>query len=489
MRNSKFALLLTASTILLLAASCQKDEIEIPIHPRGSKVIVISDIHLNDHRSQLQEYGWMKDGINAMVGFLDSLASEDSVGTLVVNGDLFDEWVAPITNPPFIDANGNTTQSESDYFRVLVRDNQPVINAFKRLRAAGCKIVFIPGNHDMEITANDLERELPGLFTQARDADGLGSYTPEGMDEVIIEHGHRYDFFNAPDPQYKQGRLIPPGFMVSKYAATIDQETRRNGEHYSSNVSFNLEGIIDADDPYNQYLWDSIVEARHLEDELDGMGLADFCTYYSDIVNQLGDFLSGQLSGDTPQFNFFCYQAAWGAVMLKYHHRDEKKNIETLLSTIQLPYPFQNHLFFNVIPLYNGFPEEYNEECQTEQWMQRCRLNRVAVDVSLYESILSDPITAIFDNMANRQYFDNPQSQKRIVVFGHSHKEKLEHKLDNNGQCCIYANTGTWIDPFYAGKGQRTHTYIEITKNKKNYCVQLKQYPYTNPIKTLLIKR
>jgi hypothetical protein len=37
---------------------------------------------------------------------------------------------------------------------------------------------------------------------------GLGTYSPVGYPQIAIEHGHRYNFFCAPDPISNQDMLL-----------------------------------------------------------------------------------------------------------------------------------------------------------------------------------------------------------------------------------------------------------------------------------------
>jgi len=50
------------------------------------------------------------------------------------------------------------------------------------------------------------------------------------------------------------------------------------------------------------------------------------------------------------------------------------------------------------------------------------------------------------DRQSEVQYFMNPNSNKRIVVFGHTHVAKIITSNNYKGQKSIYANSGTWID-------------------------------------------
>lgn len=186
----------------VMLAACSKDDVtngfghkdhNNPDEPMDKKVLVISDVHLSDQRAVDGGWAWFNERRSQFIAFLHSVASKsDEIGTLVVAGDLFDEWVAPMYVSPYQNLNGEEVRTESEHFQVLVRDNADVLDAFRQVRNAGIELVYVPGNHDLTCTKEDFDTYLPGLFTQARDAFGVGRYTPKGMPEVVIEHGHRY---------------------------------------------------------------------------------------------------------------------------------------------------------------------------------------------------------------------------------------------------------------------------------------------------------
>ena len=55
-----------------------------------------------------------------------------------------------------------------------------------------------PVNHDMILEGEIIANALPRI-NQARDVDGLGKYVTGVRDEIVIEHGYRYDVFSALD--------------------------------------------------------------------------------------------------------------------------------------------------------------------------------------------------------------------------------------------------------------------------------------------------
>jgi hypothetical protein len=68
----------------------------------------------------------------------------------------------------------------------------------------------------MLLTRDILQEIIPGVIWKG-DSTGLGHYSPLG--EIIMEHGHRYDLFNCPQPLANAGHILPPGYFISRLDA------------------------------------------------------------------------------------------------------------------------------------------------------------------------------------------------------------------------------------------------------------------------------
>jgi hypothetical protein len=68
----------------------------------------------------------------------------------------------------------------------------------------------------MLLTREILQEIIPGIIWQG-DSTGLGHHTP--VNGIVSEHGHRYDFFNCPQPLTNPGHMLPPGYFVSRLDA------------------------------------------------------------------------------------------------------------------------------------------------------------------------------------------------------------------------------------------------------------------------------
>jgi UDP-2,3-diacylglucosamine pyrophosphatase LpxH len=324
------------------------------------------------------------------------------VKELVIAGDLFDEWVAPVDYYAF---DGGT---QSDFVDKVAAANMPVIEAFNGIiREGKIKVTYVPGNHDMLVESADVQRIFPGIF-QARDARGLGAHMVSDPPELAVEHGHRYDFFNAPDPISNRSitgtaSLLSPGFFVSKIAATSD------------------------------------LERGH-------------ASFYRDGLNANTSLESGY---------YFSYWAAWRLIMAQKPVKEEwgKKTIVTAIDGYTGTYSL-----YDLIPHHEpgSGPLDvtlYKEIIDT--WNQRQAANKVPVPIPAEVAIAAGALNPILDAQSIPQYFWNTSSTKRVVVFGHTHHADLLTILDHRGQWSVYANSGTWVD-----NSELSCTFVAIIPQK-----------------------
>jgi len=194
-------------------------------------IICISDIHMGDQRSVSLGYCWFSKNATALESLLDLVLTSPQVKQLVIVGDLFDEWVIPYRISPFDTLSG--IHNSRDYFLSIA--NSPVnINIIQKLRTAAAggiiQLIYVPGNHDMLLTNEILQEIIPGIIWQG-DSPGLGHYSP--LNDMVMEHGHRYDFFNCPQPLANPGHMLPPGYFISRLDAEGLME--QNGRTYMGN--------------------------------------------------------------------------------------------------------------------------------------------------------------------------------------------------------------------------------------------------------------
>lgn len=346
-------------------------------------IMCISDLHLGDDRSFNIGYGWLNDNRSLLADFLNRVRLSPNIRELVIAGDLFDEWVAPMDVDPL---NG---KSQSEFLNSIVTSNQDIIDALNNIIRDGLiKVTYVPGNHDMLVTSGDIDRIFPGI-TQARDAEGLGRYIPPDRQEVIIEHGHRYDFYNAPDPISNQDisatPLLPPGFFVSKIAATSDL---KKAPFHKPHGLLAPDKDTGSDYKYWLYLgaWEIILSQKPVDvsrsNKIIKTGINGYTSLYA-----INDLVPQNIGRGILDVNLY-------------------KDIE-------------------------------------DTWPARQTRNLVASHISTAEAVAAGALNIVLDAQALQQYILAPVSQKRIVVFGHTHKVILiQYPLYK----AVYINTGTWVD-------------------------------------------
>jgi metallophosphoesterase superfamily enzyme len=154
-------------------------------------IVVVSDVHLGADL----DYAECNKNLPALEKLLNQIKAAPNVKELVIGGDLVDEWFVPATTDTY------QGKDQSDFVRRIAVANKGVFDAINSIiMERSILVTYVPGNHDLTITAANIESILPGI-NQARDEKlGLGTYSPVDCPKIAIEHGHRYNFFCAPDP-------------------------------------------------------------------------------------------------------------------------------------------------------------------------------------------------------------------------------------------------------------------------------------------------
>lgn len=391
---------------LSLFSSCQKSDQDTAINPfddgnnERNKIFVISDIHLGANLA----YAETNKNLKPLENFLKKIKMSPNVKELVIAGDLVDEWFVPATVDTY---NG---KDQADFVKRVALANKGVVDALNEIIKGGKVLVtYVPGNHDLTITEQSVELIFPGI-SQARDNKlGLGTYSPATCSKIAIEHGHRYNFFCAPDPISNQdiapGSITPPGYFFTRIAALSVVQKHP--------VSGNTIPVV--------------------------------------IPNA---------SGEASQSLLFAYWKSWEWALKTFtiENKFSEKSIVTNVNKFKgsysvndlLPYQSTSGGPINV-SLYKGIHDS---------WDQRQVLNNVAVNIPTARAIEKVSLAEETDDQANLQYFKNPKSDKRIVIFGHTHVPKIIQSENHKRQKTIYANSGTWIDH---NPNQTTMNFVVVT--------------------------
>lgn len=425
--------LLLSILLLSLFSSCEKEVSPwngINPFDNGGKernmIVVISDIHLGADLS----YAECNKNLKSLELFLTKIKSANNVKELVIAGDMLDEWFAPA---PVDIYKG---KDQIDFVKSIATANKGVIDAFNNIiKEKKILVTYIPGNHDLTITAESVESILPGI-NQARDIEqGLGSYSPAGNPKIIIEHAHRYNFFCAPDPISNQdiapGTITPPGYFFTR------------------------------------------------------IGVHSFVNNFPPAGDTI-PAVTPNASGNTSQNMLFIYWTVWSRTLSKYTipNKFDEKIIVTNMDGFTGSYSVNDILPYQNTPggiidvnLYKGIQDT---------WDHRQILNKVAVNIPVSQAIANAAKSSESDIQAQNQYFLNPNSDKRVVIFGHTHEPKIISSNNHNGQKSIYANTGTWIDHNSVANTIMSFVVITPQNEKTTSLTYVKLYNFENETVTLM---
>lgn len=388
--------------------------------PQRTQIIVISDIHMNDDRALLG-YGWFFENSALFTEFLQYVRDSQTVAQLVIAGDLFDNWVVPLNLEPYQDG----VTDDLGYFQSVAYNpiNSESVAMINQIADAGnIKVVYVPGNHDMLFTEDICSTIFPNVVWAGGSTSGWGKY--EIGNDIVIEHGHRFDFNNAPmDPSYSyQGSLIPPGYFIARLAAT---DIAGYMKWYSDTHS----------------IWDDI-----------GEGFESFGDTVGVMVNNI--------TGYTSKTFIWSYYIAMDHI---------------------IPAEFNSAPFTYYYAQCNGlggFSGDYKlqdagtgySDAQIDSlWYHRQLRNGLTGDYQLEAQAIANGTGwnnwGDLYNSSIREYYPN----KKVIVVGHTHGAKIKY---NSISGVLFANSGTWIDQdlvnSQAGSSFQTATYICVDSADHN---------------------
>ena len=387
-----------------------------------SLIVCISDLHLGANDA----YAELTTNRDALVNFLEHIRNSPHVKELVIAGDLIDEWFIPMHLDTF---NGKT---QLDFTKAVASNNKSVIDSFNHIIKDGkVKVTYVPGNHDLLIDSEDIQSIMPGI-SQTRDVRGLGAYNSSDFPELVIEHGHRYNFYCAPDYSNQSvtqtDSILPPGYFFTRMATS------------------------------------SVIQGRPKLD----------VTFPDVQKNDLGEV----------QFLYFLYWNVWKGLISDFPVEEglDKKAINTGIDG------FSEHYAINDVLPYQNPEDDYIEvnlyKGIIETWDERQSNNLVPVKIPTDEAVLKGAFASHLDEQSSVQFFNNPDSDKRIVIFGHSHEARVITSFNEKGEKQVYVNSGTWID-----KNKCTMTFVVVIPPKSEDSapayVNLYQYSPGGDIKKL----
>ena len=395
------------------ADSVPFDALAVSKNDSRDKIVVISDLHLGNDLSYSETVAHLK----RLEEFLNEVRRSKTVKELVIAGDMFDDWYIPTRT----DTYGGGTQAS--FVRKTVASNKEVFDVLNRIIKEGkVKVTYIPGNHDMGFTAENINIAMPGV-NQARDGGekfGIGTYQPDDYPEIAIEHGHRYDFFCSLAPGANEteapGATLPPGYFFARIAAnSFVNPTTPEVSTKVPEVTLNNPGNAEQKSKHIYYLlWKKVIE---------------------DVI-----FVNDNFSEPIIKTNVGNFTKTYSINDIMPRNSDSDGSIQ--------------------MNLYNGLFTQTN-------WNLRSRYNNVPVMTDINKAIVGSLQTEFLDDQSKTQYFQNPLSNVRIVIFGHTHKPMIKSMKNLDGQDCIYANSGTWEDL----KTRDKSTAIDQDAQKMNFII------------------
>ena len=190
------------------------------------------------------------------------------------------------------------------------------------------------------------------------------------------------------------------------------------------------------------------------------------------------------VSGNESQKLAFVYWKICESVIrnIPINNKFSEKIIVTNINGFTKTYSINDILPFQLTP--GGFIDMKLFRGVQDNWEERQTINNVAVHIPVALAIANQINFDSIDGQANTQYFRNPNSNIRIVVFGHTHVAKII-PFTNNGIKSIYANSGTWIDN-NPGVGSTTMNFVVITPQSSDVSSQtlVKLYNFENEVVT-----
>ncbi len=417
MKGSKkgfvFVLILVFFSSMMISASLTREIEPLPLWEKESaheaqRIIVVSDLHLGVDDS-FSETVKNKD---LLTEFLERLVISD-IDELVIAGDMLDEWFVPISYEPHNDLVA--------FFEKVAENNASIVAAFEKIIQSGVVVAYVPGNHDLLLDEETLAKLIPGIV-QARDVDGLGTYRTGMRSEIVIEHGHRYDTFCAPDTLSNKEMtgdypsFLPPGYFFTRIASTSVVEGK-------SAPDKNLPRI----------------EAPSKEDA----DQLDAYTYYNIWLWAMTTF---PIKADFDE----------KAIYVGVNGYDNSFSLSDLLPTVQDDGSISAVLYANA----------------QRRWDEVQQNNRVAVKNPYSKATAGAIDHTFFDEQAVKQYFDLDPTVD-VVVFGHSHVPLVNRYENEYDKEKVYANSGTWIDENLIGLER---CFVVIESGKQFTDVRLMEY-------------
>ncbi|WP_413289532.1 metallophosphoesterase [Bdellovibrio sp. HCB337] len=221
-------------------------ETNMPSFKSAKYTAIISDLHLCEAEPVNPKYPlWKKfktrqfffdDIFTTFLKEIEAKAKGEAV-ELVLNGDIFDfDSVLKIPDEPIFNVSrlekkrGLYPRSERSCFKikVILEDHAIFVKALREFVLRGNRVVFVIGNHDLELHFPDVQKEIRhtlGLNEAQQGQVRFVEWFYISNEDTLIEHGNQYDpYCLCEDPinPYVQGYnhislKLPFGNMACRF--------------------------------------------------------------------------------------------------------------------------------------------------------------------------------------------------------------------------------------------------------------------------------
>jgi hypothetical protein len=354
--------------------------------PNEPKTIVISDIHMSNG----EDYSWFKPP-NAvkLAGMLNAVADEQDpfteVDELVLLGDVFDCWLYPVNDIPW------TVER-------IVETNPDIKTALGRCVETIPHVYYLNGNHDMDVTQNDLGFLSAGTGQiQKIDTAGYRNLHPNRH----IEHGHVADMFNAPDTSPDSLGGYPLGYYITRLVATGHDQN----EAYKKLRELCVK------------LYDTFYTRRWVAGPPEAVGAPETVGPEELAMPQIGSLPIKLIVG----------------LLKRFAQVEDDTEIKVSPDILQ-------QRFGGIPPTVGDITRKYGDLFY--KWYQRYGLRDLLKAMLATESL----------NWHAKEILEN-DSQLKVVVMGHTHAWVSDSPYDNDG---------CWCDSSVFGHAQAAPTYVDI---------------------------
>jgi UDP-2,3-diacylglucosamine pyrophosphatase LpxH len=388
------------------------------------KIIVMSDIHTGFEDA----YAEILENRTYLIEFMQRAAVTSDIREIVLNGDIFDEWFLPLS---FVETD------RGDFYRKNIENNKDLVSAFMEVMDAGIELVYVVGNHDMSVNTQYIEEAIPGMVV-CSDLLGVGLYRTGDRNEIVIEHGHRYDVFSAPDTitnaHLTNGpTMFPPGYFYARFAA---------------------DWVLKGKPAYKADL--------------------PVITTVPDRVN------------NPDQFGAYAYYRTMEAVFKNITPTDGfgDKLLDLRIDGYNDTYSIQD--LYPVINEQGEISAPVLFPNYQRTWEERQKANGVKVPSSFAIASLGALDSTYFESQARAQFnVDKAESDTSVVLFGHTHIPVYYDYGDGH----YYVNTGTWIDHNTNSKDTDgsllSRTFAVVTTGPSSTAVDIYHYQANGKLRDL----